>query len=389
MTTPQAHAALQGIKVLDFSRMLPGPWATQMLADLGADVIKVEEPGVGDLGRHNTPNFKVGSVYFNTVNLNKRGLALNLATAEDRAVAQALMREADVVVESFRGGVTDRLGIDYETARRLKPDIVYCSITGFGQTGPLAGVPGHDLVVQATTGAMGTGEPGTKPPVPGFQCGDYAAANTAVIAILAALQRRSRTGEGGHLDVSLYDSMMSMMNIVGGLALARQAGHHGTPKMELWGGNPRYDTYLCADGKPVAVSLLEARIWGHFCQVIGRPELFDPGEGPEQRHTHHGERGALYRQALTAFCASMPRDELIARMAAADVPIVPVYTPEEALASAHARAREVLQWIDHPSEGRIPVLSNPLARCGLTTGERRPAPDLGAQGRPAHWHRDT
>jgi CoA:oxalate CoA-transferase len=372
------HAALHGVRVLDFSRMLPGPWCTQMLGDLGADVIKVEQPGVGDLGRHNSPNFRENSVYFNTVNLNKRSVALDLADAKDKAFALSLMAEADVVVESFRGGVAARLGIDYEAARKLKADIVYCSVTGFGQHGPFSDIPGHDLVIQATSGVMGVaGKPGVAPPIPGFQTGDYVAASYAVIAILAALNRRAATGEGGHIDVSMFDSLVSMSNIYNGLALARAAGNHETPGMELWGGNPRYSTYLTRDGKSVAVSLLEARIWAHFCRLIGREDLIDADEGPEHRHTSHGARAQLYRQALTDFCGSRDRDELVADMVAKDVPILPVYEPHEALASEHAHARGLVEWIEHPVEGRIPVLANPLAASGLTTGRRNPAPRLG------------
>lgn len=378
MRETASHAALEGVRVLDFSRMLPGPWCTQMLADLGADVVKVEQTGVGDLGRHNAPDFREQSVYFNTVNLNKRSVELDLADPEDRALAQSLMEGADVVVESFRSGVAARLGIDYETARSLNPSLVYCSVTGFGQHGPWAHIPGHDLVIQATSGVLGVAAtPGVAPPLPGFQTGDYVAASYAVIAILAALNRRAATGEGGSIDVSMFDALFSMGNIFNGLALARASGNDRTPGMELWGGNPRYATYTTADGRAVAVSLLEARIWAHFCRLIGREDLIDESEGPEDRHTAHGERSALYRKALAEFCAARPRDELVAEMARHDVPIVPVLAPDEAIASEHARARGLVEWIDHPREGRIPVLANPLAESGLTTGVRRPAPALG------------
>jgi CoA:oxalate CoA-transferase len=374
----QQAGALQGMRVLDFSRMLPGPWSTQMLADLGADVIKVEQPGVGDLGRHNSPNFKSNSVYFNTVNLNKRSVTLDLAKAEDVEFALSLMASADVVVESFRSGVAARLGIAYEAAKKVNPSIVYCSITGFGQHGPFSDIPGHDLVIQSTSGVMGVAaKRGEVPPIPGFQTGDYVAASYAVIAVLAALNRRAATGEGGHIDVSMFDSLFSMSNIFNGLALARASGNQTTPAMELWGGNPRYTTYLTQDGKAVAVSLLEARIWAHFCRLIGREDLVDKDEGPEHRHTSHGGRSALYRKALEEFCAAKPRDELVAWMVANDVPILPVYSPQEALGSEHARARGLVEWIDHPVEGRIPVLANPLSASGLTTGSRRPAPALG------------
>lgn len=375
----EMHAALKGVRVLDFSRMLPGPWCTQMLADLGGDVIKIEQPGVGDPGRHNSPVFKIDSVYFNTVNLSKRSLVLDLSRAEDRDVALRLMEETDVVVESFRGGVTERLGIDYASAKKRNPSIIYCSITGFGQSGPFSNIPGHDLVIQATTGVMGTDPARAEAPqVPGFQAADYVASTYAVIGILAALNRRAATGEGGHLDISMFDSLFSMTNLINGSALARAAGNTATPPMELWGGNPRYAAYRTADGKAVAVSLLEARIWEHFCRLVDRPDLVFPDEGPQDRHSSHGDRSELYRKALKEICLSRPRDELVAWMVENDVPILPVYSPEEALNSEHARARRLVEWIDHPTEGRIPVLANPLAASGLTKGERSPAPVLGA-----------
>jgi CoA:oxalate CoA-transferase len=372
-----AKGALAGIKVVDFSRMLPGPWCTQMLGDLGADVIKVEQPGVGDLGRHNPPTFKESSVYFNSVNGNKRGVVLDLAEAADRQKARQLIAEADVVVESYRRGVTKRLEIDYKTAREINPGIIYCSITGFGQTGPWADIPGHDLVVQSVTGVMGTGPEGSLPVVPGFQAGDYAGSAYAVIAILAALYQRRDTGEGRYLDISMFDCLFSMTNVIAGPALARFGGFPVTTVMELYGANPRYATYPTRDGKAVAVSLLEARIWSAFCKLIDRPDLIHADEGPEHRHTAHGSRASLYREAIGQFCLSRDRDELVRWMAERNVPILPVYTADEAVNSDHVAARRMVEWISHPSEGRIPVISNPLNATGLTRQGRTPAPTLG------------
>jgi len=375
-----AQAPLSGIRVVDFSRMLPGPWCTQMLSDLGAEVIKVEQPPVGDLGRHNAPNFRKESVYFNTVNLSKESIDLDLSRDEDRATARRLLGTADVVVESFRAGVTRRLGIDYESVRAINPCVVYCSITGFGQTGPFAKIPGHDLVVQCTTGSMGVamGDNSEPPANPAFQAADYAAANYAIIGILAALQRRAGTGAGAHLDISMFDALFSMTNVISNVALAHLAGFKSAPQMELWGRNPRYATYSTKDGKAVAVSLLEAHIWKQFCELIGRSDLIAPGEAARDRHTHHGDRAALYREAIASLCKSHTRDELVAWMLANDIPIMPVYTPDEAIDSEHARQRGLIEWIEHPVEGRIPVLANPLARSGLTTGARNPAPSLGS-----------
>lgn len=370
------RGTLTGIKIVDFSRMLPGPWCTQMLADLGADVIKVEQPDVGDFGRHNPPNYRQGSVYFNTVNANKRGVTLDLTIPADREKAHDLIAGADVVVESYRRGVVGRLQIDYETAKALNPRIIYCSITGFGQTGPWADIPGHDLVVQSATGVMGTGREGELPAVPSFQAADYAAAAYAIAAILSALYRRRDNGEGCNLDISMFDCLFSMTNVIAGAALARAGGFPVTSIMELYGANPRYATYMTKDGKAVAVSLLETRIWKSFCELIGRLDLVFPDEGPEDRHTLHGERSKLYRKAIAEFCMSRPRDELIDLTIRHNVPILPVYSPDEAVSSDHVAARGLIEWISHPSEGRIPILANPLARSGLTR-QRAPAPSLG------------
>ena len=217
---------LSGIRIADFSRLLPGPWCTQMLADLGAEVIKIEQPGAGDFGRHNTPSYKRDGVYYNSVNRNKRSIALDLGRDDGREVAHRLIGWAGVVVESFRVGVPKKLGIDYAAAKEINASVIYCSLTGFGQDGPLAPIPGHDLVIQAATGIMGVAldqEP--VPPPPEFQTGDYAAAAMAAIGILAAIMRRQQTGEGCFLDLSLYDSVVAMSNIAMTGAMARLA--HG------------------------------------------------------------------------------------------------------------------------------------------------------------------
>jgi crotonobetainyl-CoA:carnitine CoA-transferase CaiB-like acyl-CoA transferase len=372
-----AQGALAGIKVVDFSRMLPGPWCTQMLGDLGADVIKVEQPGVGDLGRHNPPNFKTDSVYFHTVNGNKRGVVLDLTLEADRQKAHELITESDIIVESYRRGVTERLKIDYDTACRINPGVIYCSITGFGQTGPWADIPGHDLVVQSVSGVMGTGPQGSLPVVPGFQAADYAGSAYAIMAILAALYRRRDTGEGCYLDISMFDCLFSMTNVIAGPALARAGGFPVTTTMELYGANPRYATYPTRDGKAVAVSLLEARIWNSFCNLIDRPDLIHADEGPEHRHTAHGARAQVYREAIGQFCLSKDRDELVRWMAERNVPILPVYNSDEAVNSEHVAARGLVEWITHPSEGKIPVIANPLNASGLTQQGRKPAPTLG------------
>ncbi|MDH3700656.1 MAG: CoA transferase [Alphaproteobacteria bacterium] len=374
-----APPILDGVTVADFSRLLPGPWCAQMLGDFGADVIKVEQPGVGDHSRHNPPNHEKSSVYYNSVNGNKRGIALDLASPAGRDVAHRLFEKADVVIESFRPGVSQKLGIDYEAARKTNPRLIYCSISGYGQTGPLARVPGHDLVIQSMTGVMGmTLDQHPVPQVPAFQAADYAAAAMAPTAILGALMRRQQTGEGCHIDLSMFDCLFYMCNIVLTGGMARLAGQSGEPMLQAFGGNPRYNTYLAKDGKPVAVSLLEAKVWAEFCRVIEREDLIFEDEGPEDRHTTHGNRADLFRNCIADYCGSLDRDDLLAVMEEHQVPVCAVYTPDEALASGTVAARGMIEYIDHPVEGRIPQLASPFAPSGLTRGYRTGAPDLGA-----------
>src|SRR3954466_2784991 len=165
---------LEGAKVVDLSRLLPGPWCAQTLGDLGADVIKIEQPDIGDYGRFNPPSYREGGVYFNSVNRNKRSVTLDLKNEDDRRVALDLLREADIVVESYRPGVTEKLGIDYASLAKINPRVIYCSVTGFGCDGEFAQVPGHDLSIQGAAGILNPGDFSDTPPMPGFQAADYA-----------------------------------------------------------------------------------------------------------------------------------------------------------------------------------------------------------------------
>ncbi len=369
---------LSGIKVVDFSRLLPGPWATQMMADFGAEVIKVEQPGVGDGARHNPPNYATTSAYFHSVNRNKRGIALDLAKPEAQAVAHKLIADADVVLESYRVGVTQKLGIDYETCKKLNDKIIYCSITGFGQDGPLAPIPGHDLVIQAMTGIMGVNlERGLGvPDVPLFQAGDYAAGALAMIGILLALMRRQQTGEGRFIDCSMFDSLFSMANIALSAGMAKKAGYSGEPVLESYGGNPRYNHYATKDGKGVAISLLEAKLWREFCDIIGRADLVDADESPADRHTTHGGKGEVYRQVLTEYCGSRTRDEIVQELTAIGAPICPILTPGEAIVDEHVKHRGLIEYIDAPGEGTIAQIGNPLAGMRLSQSKQSAAPAL-------------
>jgi alpha-methylacyl-CoA racemase len=230
------------------------------LADKGAEVIKVEQPHLGDYGRFNPPHYDSLGVYFNSVNRNKRSIVIDLSDERSREVVERLLTDVDIVVESFRPGVTTKLGIDYDMVRRLNAAVIYCSISGFGQTGTLAELPAHDMAIQAMSGAMGVNhEHAAVPSMPVFQAGDYASAGFAIRGVLGAYVRRLRIGKGCQLDISMYDAMFTWSNIALAGALARLSGFEGKPELELWGDNPRYCTYATRDQRAVGVCLLEAR----------------------------------------------------------------------------------------------------------------------------------
>jgi crotonobetainyl-CoA:carnitine CoA-transferase CaiB-like acyl-CoA transferase len=368
---------LHGVRVVDFSRLLPGPWCTQVLGDLGADVIKIEQAGIGDYGRHNPPKYKETGVYFASVNRNKRSIELDLTVQEDHDIALSLIRDADILVESYRPGVTQRLGIGYDEIKKLNPSIIYCSITGFGADGELAGIPGHDLSIQGMAGLVNSGEEhSTAPATPLFHTGDYSAAIYAAIGILAAYIRRTQTGEGCFLDVPMFDCTVAMASVTLSSALARLAGASGEPKLEVFGTNPRFACYRTRDGKAVSVSLLEARTWRHFCEHIARPDLvYD--EKWSDRHTVHQGRTGEFKRAISEFCLSDDRDPLVKRMLDAGIPICAIYNDDEVVTSPEANARDLVAFLEHPVDGAIPYFRDPLMRAGLSDPTRRHVPSLG------------
>jgi CoA:oxalate CoA-transferase len=371
---------LTGIKVLDFSRLLPGPFATQMLGALGADVVKIEQPGIGDPSRHNHPRYREDSVYFHAANGNKRSIALDMAKPDGREVVERLLRWADVAVESFRPGVAAKLGMDCARARSINPRLVYCSISGFGQSGPLAKIAGHDLAIQALTGLMGCAPDGAAS-VPGLQTADFAGALYAVIGIQAALAQRAHTGVGCEVDLAMFEALYHLCFIPLSSALAELSGRSGTPRMEVFGANPRYATYRTKDGRHVAVTLLEAKAWREFCEYIGRPDLVSPEETPSDRLGTHGSRAPLYRTALAEYCAAHTWSELLEIARASGIALCPIADPQDAVRLEHVAVREMLVAADDPREGRIAHLVNPLWRAGLARKQPLPAPALGQHTR--------
>jgi len=362
---------LEGVRVLDLSRLLPGPYATLVLADLGADVVKIEDPGAGDTLRWLPPLVGEQSAAFHALNRNKRSLGLDLRKAEGTAAFLRLARWADVVVESFRPGVLARMGLGWEVLHRENPRLVLCSLTGYGQDGPYAARAGHDLDYAAFAGVLGLNGPPEGPVAPGVQVADLAGGSwPAVTGILAALLGRARSGEGAHLDVSMVEGALSLMALPLAMAHAR-----GTPLARgrelLSGGAACYGVYRTKDGRFAALAALEPKFFAAFCAAVGRPELAD--------QQFDGDLAGP-RAALEAVFAARTLAEWEAFAAEHDACVAPVREGDEPRADPHLAARGAFVEVETPWEGRsIPGVATPV-RLGGAAAPRRPAPRLGEHG---------
>ena len=362
--------ALEGIRVLDLSRMLPGPYCSMMLGDLGAEVIKIEEPSIGDPTRRTPPIINQQSAAFLQVNRNKKSIAIDLKQEEGRAIFLKLTATADVILEQFRPGVVDRLGIGYLTAIEVNPRIVYCSLTGFGQDGSHRDRSGHDLNYLALSGVLGltTDERG-RPVIPGVQVADLAGGMVAGFAILAALIARERTGSGQLVDVSMFDVLLSMLPVPASLHFAgRTIGVGG--KYTLSGAYPYYNVYETGDGRFMSLGALEPKFWGNFCRKVGREDLiarqFDEGERCEE----------LFEEVRRIF-KSRSLSEWVESMKDADACCEPVLSMAEAFEHAQTRAREMVTETQHPTEGNIAQLAFAYKLSDTPLSQSLPSPALG------------
>ncbi|MDQ2716780.1 MAG: CoA transferase [Chloroflexota bacterium] len=326
---------LSGIRILDLSRLLPGAYASQMLADFGADVIKVEEPGLGDYGRVMPPHGPGGmGQLFLAINRNKRSMTVDLKSEEGRAIFLRLVGTADVLLESFRPGVMQRLGLGYERLKEEQPGLIYCAISGYGQEGPYRLRAGHDLNYAGYAGLLyyNRGAQG-EPAMPATQLGDLAGGSyMAVIGILTALAGRTQTGEGRMIDVSMTEGVMSLLPVFASTYLTTdKAPQPGQSALD--GGLPCYNIYETRDGKHVTLAALEPKFWHTFCTRVGHLELlpFHLPVGPAEREQA--------MEILRGIFKSRTRDEWVAELADIDTCVGPVYSIDEALNDPHAQAR--------------------------------------------------
>ena len=362
---------LAGVRVLDLSRLLPGPMCTLYLADLGADVVKIEDTDAGDYARGLDAPAGSTSAFYRAVNRGKRSVALDLKQDEGRDAFMCLARGANVMLESFRPGVVRALRVDYDAVARVNPAIVYCSLTGYGQDGPRAAMAGHDINYLGYAGVLDqTGVRGGPPALCNVQVADLlGGAASAAIAILAALVGASRSGRGRYIDVAMADASLAH-NVFALHALEQR----GTPPVRgadlLTGGVPCYGVYATADARFVAVGALEHKFWSALCNALGRPDLV---EGRLAR----GDEGARVRDALQAVFVTATRDEWTARLAGVDCCVTPVLDIAEAMRDAQFSAREM---VGRRSDGTREI-APPFRMSGHAFAPDRSAPALGAHTR--------
>jgi crotonobetainyl-CoA:carnitine CoA-transferase CaiB-like acyl-CoA transferase len=368
---------LEGVKVLDLSRVLAGPYATMVLGDLGASVTKVEHPERGDDTRHWGPPFAGEgedreSAYFLAVNRNKRSIGVDLKDQEGLERVKRLAAGADVVIENWRRGALEKLGLGYEALSEANPGLVYCSITGFGP-GPDEERPGYDFLVQARGGVMGiTGQPGGEPTKVGVAISDIVCGMFASNAILAALHRRAATGEGASIEVPLFESTLGWLANRGQeyLTSGEDTGLIGNAHPSI----VPYQTFDASD-KPLVVAVGNNTQFAELCKVVGRPELAE-----DERYATNPDRVAN-REALIPELQEefrkRPADALVQEIRAAGIPSGPVNTLADVFADEHVKGSGILQDLKHPSSGSLKMVASPILVDGERLPIRRPPPTLG------------
>lgn len=355
---------LRGFRILDLTRLLPGAFTTALLADLGAEVLNVEQPGTGDPMRAYRPRVGDASAYTWVVDRNKRSVAVNLRTPEGVAIIRRLAAGHDAVIESFRPGVAERLGIGYEALGDVNPALVYCSLSGYGATGPLASHAGHDLNYIGRAGLVSiTGVDG-RPAIPGTQVADLGGALFAASGLLAALLDAQRTGRGRHVDVALADAAFALLAVPAAEHLA-DGSLAGPGDSLLTGRYPAYAVYDCADGRHLSVAALEPPFWRAVCEGVGRPDLEptapDPSAFPVWR----------------AIFASRTRDEWLAVLGGPDTCVGPVNDMREAMADPQLRARGMVRTVDGPTGEETLQIGTAVKFAGAEPPAPAPAPALG------------
>ena len=361
---PQHPGALAGIRVLDLGHFIAGPYAGTVLADLGADVIKVEDPDRMDDARSTGPHFQEGeSVYFLSLNWGKRSLAVRMSSARGHAVMLDLARSADVILDNYKPGVMAKLGLDHERLIGANPRLITCSLTGFGETGSLSDRPGYDYTVQALAGAMSlTGEPDGPPAKAGVSYVDHSGGLTAALAICAALVERERTGRGRHIDLGLFDTQISMLTYLAGWTLNSAAHLERTAHSAHQSMVPAQN-FATSDGW-VSVFAGHDRNWENLTKALGDERLLEPAYATNAGRL--ANRTAVLALLAEDF-AGLSTDESVERLVSRGVPCAPLNTVAQALASPTIVERGLIQEVDHPRYGRFRHVAGPIPALGGNT----------------------
>ena len=364
---------LSGVRILDLTWVLAGPYSSLLLGDLGAEIIKVESPELGDKTRELGPSLGAMTAHFAALNRNKRSVALNLKSEGGRRIFYDLATRADALLTNFRPSVLDRLELDYDHVRAHAPSIVYCALSGYGATGPYRDKPAYDLVVQALSGGMSlTGEPGGLPLRSGVPFGDLTGGTFAGLGLVAALLRRAKTGEGAYIDLSLLDVQVSLLSYVAAYYWA-----NGKVPPPVGSGHPAivpYGAYRTGDGFLV-LAVFGEHFWAGTCEALRLPEL-----AADARFTTNDQRVANREELeplLRARLAQRTTAEWMARLDAHGIPAAPVNTVDKALADPQVSAREMVREQKHPLVGALKYLGNPFKTREPDAGPGRPAPLLG------------
>ncbi len=370
----QRLGALEGITVLDLTRVLAGPFASMMMADLGANVIKIEEAGKGADERQMGP-FKNGeSAYYMNLNRNKKGVTLNLKAPKGKEIFKELVKKADVVLENYRPGTMDKLGLGYDVLKEVNPGIVYAAVSGFGQYGPYTKRPGYDIISQAMSGLMSTtGWPGGAPTRSGTAMGDVLGGLSVTIGILSAIYNRSHTGLGQMVDVALVDSAVASLEIINMIYLVegRLPQRIGNRYESVY----PYDSFQAKDNL-VIVAGGNDKLWGLISKHIGRPEL---AEHPDYARTRDRVKNHVAVRALVeAWTQTKTAKEVVDELLAIGVPAAPIYNIEEVVNDPHiGGAREMFVDIEHPKAGPIKVTGSHIKLSDTKASVRTPSPALG------------
>jgi crotonobetainyl-CoA:carnitine CoA-transferase CaiB-like acyl-CoA transferase len=368
----------EGVKVLDLTTFVTGGFCSLMLANQGAEVVKVERPGVGDDNRHSGPPFINGeSPYFWTINYGKKSVELDLKSEAGLEALYDLAEKADVFLQNFRPGTAERLGVDDETIRSYNDDIVYCAISAFGQTGPWSQRPGYDLMIQGTSGIMSvTGEEDGDPVKVGVAMTDLITGMWAAFGISGALYRRRETGEGEYIDLGMLDAAIPWLSKQAGKVFAGESpSRMGTKDPVL----APYQTFPTADGY-INVAALNEKLWSGFCEAIERPEMRD-----DERFATNSDRVDNMdelEEMISEALRERTTDEWMTRIVdEAGVPAAPVLDVEDALYNEQTEARGVMKTMEHPEHGEVPVIEHPLNFENADSGFEAPAPRLGEHNR--------